>query len=725
MMSSRSYLIISFCLTVGLWPIPEWRVSASELHIVSGRVDGAFPCVTQASSAVRPIPNSIMRAETLFVSLGTASNEASILEQLHLETNLQILRETGCRGLGVDAGVLAFPIDSIRRTAKPAGIPFLAANVHLGDTTRAFEAYRIVEAGGESRKTRVALIGVISARHAACAQVMNRGISIADPAGELSGLLSALAGQADIVVVLAFCRRAEAVALAEKVQGLDIILFAERPSGPLGGLLPVTAQRVGDCYVLPSERPPQDLVQLDLDVTEDGQVRECLVAKVPATSLAQLPGVQSLLATYQRQLKEKDVLARGAEVNRYPGGGVYVGNAVCSGCHEEARKVWETTGHAKAYEAVRKAERQHDPECARCHATGYGYIVGFRSEPLTPHLVAVGCEACHGPGSAHKERPEAPYGQAKGGKVCLNCHDVSRSPRFDFVDRFRKIGFCVGKPPQLGGRLAFSGNPDRKRSWSIYVVGADGSGLMKITETSFDQRHPTWSADGARIACEGTDGRIRLVDVRQRASREIEPATKIRLEGQPSFSEDGKYLVHLAWRDVQTDETDVVYRDGEGKVEFVAASPHHSEFFPTVSPDGRSVVTAHCVPVDVRQEPFSVELYAGEVGEGQMQPLLRHGQIATEPSWSPDGGRIAFSSNKDGVFRVWVLNLFTGATTCVTERQTGAQMHPAWSPDGLRLAYMSNETGVNEIWIHDLVGGRRWKLEPFGGSVPCRDPAWR
>ena len=661
---------------------------------------------------------------TLFASVASTEGRVSLLGQLRLETNLQILRELGCPAIGVGSGMLAFPIDSVQRIVKPAGIPFLCANVRMGDTKQAFEAYRIVDVGDEAQKTRVGVIGVISPRHAASAQVMNRGISITDPAEELSGLLPSLAGQADVIVVLAHCRRGEAGELATKVKGLDVILYAEGLGEPLASLLPVEPERVGNCYIVSAPQQPRYLVGLDLDMADDGHVRGCQARRFSAAPYAQLSAVQSLLATYHRHLKELNLLARGAEEDRYPGGGVYVGNQVCTSCHEEAAKVWETTKHAKAYEPIRKAERQHDPECARCHATAYGYISGFRSEELTPHLAGVMCEACHGPGNAHRERPELPYARARGGKVCLSCHEVSRSPDFDFADAFKKIGFCVGKPSELSGRLAFSANPDPNGFWNIYVAEVDGSGLAKVTDTSFDQRHPTWSTDGTQIACEGIDGRIRLVDLQHKTSKALEPATDIGLEGQPSFSADGNYLVHLAWRNVQTDETDLVYRNGEGRVEFVTTSPHHSEFFPAISPDGRYVVAAHCVPVDVRQGPFSVELYVGEAGEAAMRPLLQRGQIATEPAWSPDGGRIAFSSNKDGGFRIWMLNLFTGETMCLTKGQKGAQMHPTWSPDGLRLAYMSNETGVNEIWILDLTNDKTSKLEPFGRSVPCRDPAW-
>src|SRR5262249_52161504 len=95
----------------------------------------------------------------------------------------------------------------------------------------------------------------------------------------------------------------------------------------------------------------------------------------------------------------------------------YVGSAECASCHKHAYKVWKDTKHAKALTTLTQAKnpslRDFDPECIRCHTVGFEYNTGYYDPPkdgdLTEHnlgLRDVGCESCHGPGSAHIKKPK-------------------------------------------------------------------------------------------------------------------------------------------------------------------------------------------------------------------------------------------------------------------------------------------------------------------------------
>ena len=77
------------------------------------------------------------------------------------------------------------------------------------------------------------------------------------------------------------------------------------------------------------------------------------------------------------------------------------------------------------------AEQDHDPECQRCHTTGFGFRTGFATPEATPEMWNVGCENCHGGGALHVDDTEQPYGTVSR-DFCIACHDKDNSPDFDY-----------------------------------------------------------------------------------------------------------------------------------------------------------------------------------------------------------------------------------------------------------------------------------------------------
>jgi hypothetical protein len=81
----------------------------------------------------------------------------------------------------------------------------------------------------------------------------------------------------------------------------------------------------------------------------------------------------------------------------------YIGATACGSCHFKQLMTWKKTKHAKeAFENLPEKYKA-DPECLKCHSTGYGAPTGFKDIATTPKLAGTSCEACHGPGSKHEE----------------------------------------------------------------------------------------------------------------------------------------------------------------------------------------------------------------------------------------------------------------------------------------------------------------------------------
>jgi Tol biopolymer transport system component/DNA-binding winged helix-turn-helix (wHTH) protein len=88
--------------------------------------------------------------------------------------------------------------------------------------------------------------------------------------------------------------------------------------------------------------------------------------------------------------------------------------------------------------------------------------------------------------------------------------------------------------------------------------------------------------------------------------------------------------------------------------------------------------------------------------------------LQSEPTWSPDGRYIAYSSDRGGKFDIWVQQVSGGDPIQIT-KGPGHHWQPDWSPDGKYIAYRSEE-GDGGIYVVPALGGAGLarKVAPFG-----------
>ncbi len=157
--------------------------------------------------------------------------------------------------------------------------------------------------------------------------------------------------------------------------------------------------------------------------------------------------------------------------------------------------------------------------------------------------------------------------------------------------------------------------------------------------------------------------------------------------------------------------------------------PRHGETAaPTPSPDGRWLLYVH------RADDVDSLALVDTRGERWPQRLVSGADFYMQPCWHPDGERVAWiewdhpNMPWDGT-RLVMATLRFAEQTCVgkeTLRVAGdeqtAIFQPTFSPDGRTLAYTSDATGRGELYLYDLEGGATRKLSEFPGELD--QPAW-
>jgi dipeptidyl aminopeptidase/acylaminoacyl peptidase len=97
-----------------------------------------------------------------------------------------------------------------------------------------------------------------------------------------------------------------------------------------------------------------------------------------------------------------------------------------------------------------------------------------------------------------------------------------------------------------------------------------------------------------------------------------------------------------------------------------------------------------------------------------------------QPNWSPDGKQIAFATDRGpptnfenlhiSKWQVAVLDAQTGAVQ-VVPNQAGLNLNPVWAPDGGSVAFISDRTGVANIFLYDFASRNHYQLTNVLGGV--------
>jgi TolB protein len=135
---------------------------------------------------------------------------------------------------------------------------------------------------------------------------------------------------------------------------------------------------------------------------------------------------------------------------------------------------------------------------------------------------------------------------------------------------------------------------------------------------------------------------------------------------------------------------------------------------PAWSPDGNTIAFAS-------KRSGNLDLYAMSADGSGTKRLTSTKEDDAQPTFSPDGDRIAFTRGTPS--RLFVMNADGSGARRVTDEQA-EEGEPAWSPDGRSIAYVRREPGssIREVWLVGPDGSQRRRLTKLNGVSQA--PGW-
>ena len=316
---------------------------------------------------------------------------------------------------------------SVPSTSAPwrpqTGAPLLSANVRDRAGRLVAEPLRIVAAAGR----RVALVGVLAERYATAE------LDVAPPRQAVLDALRAAAGPYDAAIVLAYLPEDELRQLAEALPEADAVV-----GGPTGQ--PVSPQRIGPTLLASATNEGKFVVRLDAPGPARSDRWTGSVVELDE-QFADDPQQAANLGRFREALPRQDFTPEQTSFVEplpagLPKGFAVAGTAACRKCHEDDYRRWTASQHAEAWKSLEEKTAQVDPDCQRCHTTGYGLPGGFVSVRRSGKRLDVGCESCHGPSLGHAAEPTVQHGLFRPGQEPL--HRLPR-PREQPEVRLRQV----------------------------------------------------------------------------------------------------------------------------------------------------------------------------------------------------------------------------------------------------------------------------------------------
>lgn len=272
----------------------------------------------------------------------------------------------------------------------------------------------------------------------------------------------------------------------------------------------------------------------------------------------------------------------------------------------------------------------------------------------------------------------------------------------------------TGKSGPFLSKLVVASDREGGKWREIFYMDWDAARVEKLSALKTVAMSPAISPDGTKVAYTAAVQKRRggmrnhdmfLLDLNTGKAKLI--SFRQGMNSGASFTPDGRFIFLTVSKGVAPD----IYKmnlDGELVLQMTKGPNGAMNVEPSVSPDGTKIAFSS-------DRSGKTMIFTMDMNGGSVTRLTHAGQFNASPAWSPDGKKIAFAGFEENHFDIFVMNSDGTEMVRLTKanKPNGRPANnedPTFSPDGRFVMYTSDRTGKNQIYISTVDGSEERRV---------------